>query len=118
MTGKYKGFTAHPRKKILNGNDLILFHCIIHQRNLCAKSRVVNYILQKIINIVNYIRSNATRHRQFREMLSLDGQSFSVALSYHSKILLLSQGQVLVKILNFENKLFSFLAIEIIYVIW
>ena len=108
MTGKDAGFIAHLKKELPEPNALISFHCILHQQNLCAKSVTLNDTLQKVIGIVNYIRANATRHRQFRDMLRMDNEIISVDLPYHSKVRWLSQGQVLVKILSLRNEIIDF----------
>ena len=52
---------------------------------------------------LQYVRTNATRHRQFRNMLMMDDEAINVDLPYHSKVCWLSQGQVLVKILSLHE---------------
>ena len=79
MTGKREGLVAHLKKE-LNQTTLISFHCILHQQNLCAKSVILDDTLKKVVGIVNFIRANAIRHRQFRHMLMLDDEIFSVDL--------------------------------------
>lgn len=64
--------------------------------------------MQKVISIVNYIRANATKHRQFRNMLMMDDEAISVDLPYHSKVRWLSQGKVLVKILSLRRHIIDF----------
>ena len=64
MTRKREGFVAHLKKE-LNQTTLISFHCILHQQNLCAKSVILDNTLKKVVNIINFIRANAMRHRQF-----------------------------------------------------
>ena len=86
MIGKHEGFVALLRKELPNPDTLISFHCILHQQNLCAKSALQSDTLNGVIGIVNYIRANAMRHRQFRQMLHYDEETFSVDLRYHSKV--------------------------------
>ena len=61
-----------------------------------------------MIGIVNYIRANAIRHRQFRQMLHYDDETFSVDLPYHSKVRWLSQGQVFEKVLSLQKQIINF----------
>ena len=106
MTGKKEGFVAHLKKN-LNQTTLIWFHCILHQQNLCAKSVILDETLKKVMGIVNFIRANAMRHRQFRHMLMLDDEIFRVDFLYHSKMRWLSKGQVLEKILSARKKIIN-----------
>ena len=104
MTGKREGFVAHLKKE-LNQTTLISFYCILHHQNLFAKSIILDDTLKKVVGIVNFVRANAIRHRQFQHMLMLDDEIFSVDLRYHSKVHWLSQGQVLEKILFLHKKI-------------
>jgi hypothetical protein len=80
----------------------------LHQQNLCGKATILRDTLQQVISFVNYIRANATRHRQFRNMLQLDDEVFSVDWPYHSKVRLLLQGQVLAKMLSLREQVVKF----------
>ena len=74
MTGKNEDFIAHLKRELSDPNALISFHCLLHQQNLCAKNVILNDTLQKVKGILNYIRANATRHRQFRNMLLMNDE--------------------------------------------
>jgi len=63
-----------------------------------------------MIGIVNYIRGNA--HRQFRQMLQYDDKTFSIDLSYHSKVRWLSRGQVLEKVLSLQKQIVNFFKVR------
>lgn len=54
------------------------------------------------------MRANATRHRQFRNMLMSNDEIYSVDLPYHSKVRWLSRGQVLVKVLTLRKEILQF----------
>jgi len=95
MIGKYEEFVALLRRKLPNPDTLMSFRCILHQEKLCAKSALLSDTLNGVIGIVNYIRANAMRHRQFHQMLQYNDEIFSVDLPYHSKVRWLSQGQAL-----------------------
>ncbi|XP_068206805.1 protein FAM200C-like [Palaemon carinicauda] len=43
-------------------------------QNLCAKSVTLNDTLLNVISIIDYIRGNASKHRQFRRMLMMDDE--------------------------------------------
>ena len=54
MTGRTNGFT----KKILNAvgaQDVVLSHCIIHQKNLCTKIVGFAEVMRNVVQCVNYI---------------------------------------------------------------
>lgn len=105
MMAKNEGFIGHLKRETKEPNVLISFHCVLHQQNLCAKSVILNDTLQKVISIVNCIRANATKHRQFRNMLMMNDEVISVDLLYHSKVRWLSQGKVLVKMLSLRRQI-------------
>lgn len=108
MKGKKEGFIAFLKKENLNLKKLISFHCILHQQNLCAKSTILQDTLDRAIAIVNYIRVNAMRHREFRHMLTLDEETYSVDLPYYCKVRWLSTGQVLKKVLALRRQILNF----------
>ena len=105
MIGKHEGFVALLRRELLDPDTLMSFHCILHQQNLCAKSALLSDTLNGVVGIVNYIRANAMRHRQFCQMLHYNDETFSVDLPYHSKVRWLSQGQVLEKVLSLQKQI-------------
>ena len=95
MIGKQEGFVAILRRQLPNPDTLMSLH-------------LLSDTLNGVIGIVNYIRANATRHRQFRQMLQHDVETFSVDLPYHSKLRWLSQGQVLEKVLSLQKQIVKF----------
>ena len=46
-------------------NSVMQFHCVIYQKNLCAKSLKMDNVISVVTKAVNYIRSKGLRHRQF-----------------------------------------------------
>eukprot|EP00106_Octopus_bimaculoides_P017414 XP_014784856.1 PREDICTED: general transcription factor II-I repeat domain-containing protein 2A-like [Octopus bimaculoides] len=105
---KNEGFIAHIKRETKDPSEQISFHCILHQQNLCAKSAILNDTLHKVTSIVNYIRANAAKHRQFRSMLMMDDEVIKCRLPYHSKVRWLSQGKVLVKIVSLRKQIIVF----------
>lgn len=53
------------------GHALVGFHCIIHQKALCAKDGLMQYenILKLVTKIVNFIKVHALIKRQFKLLL-------------------------------------------------
>ena len=64
MTGKREGFVAHLKKE-LNQTTLICFHCILHQKKLCAKSIFLDDTVKKVVGIMNFIGANAMSTASF-----------------------------------------------------
>ena len=70
MTGKIKGFTKLFMDKLeVKKSDIVVNHCIIYQENLCSKVLGFEDIMKKVVQSVNFIRSQALNHRQFKAML-------------------------------------------------
>lgn len=67
-------------------NVLISFYCILNQQNLCAKAVILNDTLHKVVNIVNYIRTNVLMYRQFWNILMIDDEAINVDLTYLAKV--------------------------------
>ena len=44
----------------------IFLHCIIHQQALCIKHVDMSCVLKPVVSVVNFIRSHALNHRQFK----------------------------------------------------
>uniref|UniRef100_A0A6P7F1W9 General transcription factor II-I repeat domain-containing protein 2A-like n=1 Tax=Diabrotica virgifera virgifera TaxID=50390 RepID=A0A6P7F1W9_DIAVI len=108
IVGKREGFISLLKKEYANLEKLISFHCILHQQNLCAKSASLNDTLEKNIVIVNFIRSSSMRHRQFRDIIMSDNDTFNGDLPYHSKISWISRGQGLLKIFTLCQQIIKF----------
>lgn len=108
MTGKNKGLVTDFKRELSDLNAPILFHCVLHQQNFRVKSITFNNIMEKVICIVNYIRANATKHRQFQNMFRMDDELISVDLRHNSKVRCLLQSEVLVKTLSLRAQIINF----------
>ena len=64
MKGVREGFIGILKKELPHPESLSAFHCILHQKNLAAKSATVGDTFNKVLEIVYFIRVNSTRHRQ------------------------------------------------------
>ncbi|XP_012559078.2 general transcription factor II-I repeat domain-containing protein 2A-like [Hydra vulgaris] len=63
MKGKNIGFVALFKKSI--NHNILSYHCIIHQEQLCAKVLEMKEVMEIVIQTVNFIRSRGLNHRQF-----------------------------------------------------
>jgi len=95
MLGRNIGFVQLLKKHLENDN-LLSFHCIIHQENLAARVSIpeVDLVMKSVIKIVNYIRANELNHRKFKSILEeMNGDYSDVIL--HTSVRWLSRGKVL-----------------------
>ena len=98
MTGRTNGFT----KNFLNAVEalnVVLSHCIIHQKNLCTKVLSFAEIIKNIVQCVDYIRARGLNHRQFNVFLDeLDSKYSDV--KYFSAVRWLSRAATLKRFWN------------------
>ncbi|XP_050526501.1 general transcription factor II-I repeat domain-containing protein 2-like [Daktulosphaira vitifoliae] len=95
MAGKKQGLigllnedTSYP--------DFLPVHCIIHREHLAAKYFQYPQIMQVVLKIVNYIRSSAKTHRQFKSFLEgLDNDELPDDVSWYCLVRWLSVSNVL-----------------------
>uniref|UniRef100_A0A1B6MPL2 Uncharacterized protein n=1 Tax=Graphocephala atropunctata TaxID=36148 RepID=A0A1B6MPL2_9HEMI len=95
MVGKKQGLigllnedTSYP--------DFLPVHCIIHREHLAAKYFQYPQIMQVVLTIVNYIRSSAKTHRQFKSFLEgLDNDELPDDVSWYCLVRWLSVSNVL-----------------------
>ncbi|KAI5622808.1 general transcription factor II-I repeat domain-containing protein 2-like [Silurus asotus] len=71
------------------------FHCIIHREELVSKSLNLDNVMKPVMEIVNYIRTHALNHRQFRNLIAELDQGLPGDLPLHCTVRWLSKGQVL-----------------------
>ena len=92
MTGRNNGFLSLCAKNE-SFPKFLSYHCIIHQEALCAKVLKFDHVM-KIVTHVNYIRSSSTRHRLFRNILSVSDSEYDDVI-LHADIRWLSRGKTL-----------------------
>lgn len=81
---------------------------MIHQQNLCAQVLSMNHVMQVVIKTVNYIRSHALPHRQFKEFLKeLDSEYGDVV--YFSHVRWLSRGRCLQRFYELRQEIDLFM---------
>ena len=64
---------------------IAIFHCIIYQQNLCAKSLKFKYVMGPVIEAVYFIRARGLNHQQFYKFLD-DLETEHQNLAYFSEV--------------------------------
>ncbi|CAB3239226.1 unnamed protein product [Arctia plantaginis] len=59
----------HLQEKNMNAEDLMQFHCIIHQEALCSKKIEFQNVMKVVVSTVNFIKSRGLNHRQLKQFL-------------------------------------------------
>ena len=110
MTGSRIGFTTLLKNDERTRNDLLAYHCIIHQENPAAlHSASLMDVMNDVITIVNYIKSHALNHRQFKAILKEYDTNYG-ELVYHSEVRWLSKGAVLDHVFHLFDPIKQFFA--------
>ena len=71
------------------------FHCIIHREQLVSKSLKLDNVMKTVMEIVDYIRTHALNHRQFKNLITELDQGLPGDLPLHCTVRWLSKSQVL-----------------------
>ncbi|CAK1600837.1 unnamed protein product [Parnassius mnemosyne] len=99
----------HLQEKNINAEDLMHFHCIIHQEALCSKKIEFQNVMKVVVSTVNFIKSRGLNHRQFKQFLD-DIESENGDLLYYTEVRWLSRGLTLERFLNLIEEIGIFLA--------
>ena len=96
MSGQRTGLVGQIIKALANAacSKPMIIHCAIHQQALCAKYLNMSTVLEPPVKTVNFIRSHALNHRQFRSFLS-EIEAEHEDLPYYTAVRWLSCGKVL-----------------------
>lgn len=115
MVGNVQGVNARLTNFLTETNlpteNVIWYHCIIHQSVLCCKVLDLKNVMDIVVKIVNYIRSHALNHRQFKELLN-DIESESGDVVYFSDVRWLSRGKTLLRFYNLIEEIKFFLQMK------
>ncbi|XP_067929495.1 general transcription factor II-I repeat domain-containing protein 2A-like [Watersipora subatra] len=107
MAGKINGFT----KKFLDAiglPEVVVNHCIIHQKNLCTKILGFTDVMKSVVKCVNYIRARGLIHHQFKAFLEeLDSDYPDVV--YFSAVRWLSRASTLKRFWNLRKEIMTFM---------
>jgi hypothetical protein len=95
MVGSKSGVVAKIQSELSSRNikneNFLVFHCILHQQNLCVKSVKFKEIMKTVVSCVNYIKSKALNHRQFKQFLEELETEYGDLL-YYCEVRWLSKG--------------------------
>ena len=113
LIGKNKGSVKLLMNKLdCRGIKMIflLFTVLIHQQNLCARVLSMNHVMNVVkIKIVNYIRSHALQHRQFKEAFLSELSSEYGDIVYFTNVRWLSHGKCLKRFFNLWEEIDMFM---------
>lgn len=79
------------------------FHCIIHQEHLVSKKLNFDHIMKPVLEIVNFIRTHALNHRQFKNLIAELDEDLPSDLLLHCAVRWLSRGNVLSRFFELLN---------------
>lgn len=115
MVGSHKGFVGILKEKATDLNvqkdDLIILHCIIHQQSLCSKSIRFNNVMDVVIKIINFIRSRALNHRQFKAFLDELSSEYD-DVTYCCEVRWLSKGKMLKRFYDLRQEIADFMEMK------
>ena len=69
------------------------FHCIIHREQLVSKSLKFDNVMKAVMEIINYIRTHALHHRQFKNLIAELDQGLPGDLPLHCTVRWLSKNR-------------------------
>ena len=114
LTGKSVGLPKRLSDRVAEINctrELIFLHCIIHQEVLCEKVLGMNYVVDPVVKIVNFIRARGLNHRQFITLLE-DCDSDYSDVPYHTDVRWLSMAKVLRRVWDLKAEILLFLEMK------
>ena len=89
-------------------HEIMRYHCIIHQEALCPKAIGFEVVMSAVIKDVNFIRSHALNHRQFKIVLDEFNAEYS-DICFYAEVRWLSRGKVLERVFELRNVIAEFL---------
>ena len=67
LTGKHNGFITLFKESV--DHEILSYHCLIHQQQLCAQKLNMKHLMTDLVKAVNLIRSRGLCHRKFKAFL-------------------------------------------------
>ena len=74
LTGKHNGFITLFKESV--DHEILSYHCLIHQQQLCAQKLNIKHLLTDLVKAVNFIRSRGLNHREFKAFLDEVGSGY------------------------------------------
>ena len=111
MSGTNIGFIGLLKSALKEKNisdNIAIFHCIIHQQNLCTKSLKFKHVMGLVIEAVNFIRARGLNHRQFQKFLD-DLDTEHQDLAHFFKVRWLSKISMLRRFYELQKEVALFL---------
>lgn len=110
MTGSKIGMITLLKEQLAQcGAELLQFHCIIHQENLCGKELGFASLMQCVSETINFIRSSALKHREFKEFLK-EFDDLPSDVLYYTEVRWLSRGVALKRFMELFDEIIEFLS--------
>ena len=97
MSGTGIGFVGLLKSALKEKNisdNIAIFHCIIHQQNLRAKSLKFKHVMGPVIKVVNFSRARGLNRRQLQKFLD-NLHTEHQDLAYFSEVRWLSKDSIL-----------------------
>ena len=108
MVGSQKRLTALLEKELthcgLAADDLVAYHCIIHQQNLCAKSLRLRNVMSTVIKCINFTKSRGLNSRLFKKLLE-DLNADYHNLIYYCEVRWMSRSEMLTRFYFLRNEI-------------
>ena len=92
LTGKHDGFITLFKESV--DHEILSYHCLIHQQQLCAQKLNLKHLMTDFVKVVNFIRSRGLNHREFKAFLDEVGSGYENVV-YLSKVGWLSKAATL-----------------------
>lgn len=110
MVGGKTGLVGRLRDfvKLKRLESPVVFHCLIHLQALCSKVMDMAHVMKVVVKVVNFIRSHALNHREFRTYLQ-EIQSEYGDIIYYSQVRWLSRGKVLQRFHELKHEIPAFM---------
>ena len=107
-----RGLVSSVKKEMdrlsLDTNDLIVYHYIVHQENLCAQSLRLNHVMSTVVPCINLVKSRGLNSRQLKEFLN-NLHSEHGDLVYYCEVRWLSRGDVLMRFYELRDEVEQFM---------
>uniref|UniRef100_A0A672FRL1 SPIN-DOC-like zinc-finger domain-containing protein n=1 Tax=Salarias fasciatus TaxID=181472 RepID=A0A672FRL1_SALFA len=110
MIGKKAGAVSLLSEKVANngGEELIKYHCIIHQEALAAQTLDMKHVMDIVVKTVNFLKSRGLNHRQFKTFLEQSEADFGDVI-YFTAVRWLSRGATLKHFFNLRKEIREFM---------
>ena len=98
LTGKHNGFITLFKESV--DHEILRYHCLIHQQQLCAQKLNMKHLMTDLVKAVNFIRSRGLNHREFKALSNEVGSGYKdvvyfLKVRWLSKVATLKRFQLL-----------------------